>query len=117
VARRLAPGATAGEPAGGDWPAAPAAEAATDAAWTRVRADADRALAECLAAITEHLEGDPGRLHAAVPRPDDSPLSDAALGTRHSYGDTLVGLAAHLAYHAGQLVVLRQALDAAVAPR
>jgi hypothetical protein len=71
---------------------------------------------ECLAAIAEHLAHAPTRLEAAVPRPENSALSDAALGTRHSYGDTLVGLAAHLAYHAGQLVLLRRALDAAAAP-
>lgn len=113
VARRLRPGAVAGEPEGGDWPPAPSGADATDDAWARVRADADRALDECLAAIAEHLAGAPERLDAPVPRPDDATLSDAALGTRHSYGDTLVGLAAHVAYHAGQIVLLRRALDAA----
>jgi hypothetical protein len=84
VARRLRPGAVAGEPEAGDWPPTPAGAAADEAAWAHARGDADRALDECLA--------------------------DAALGTRHSYGDMLAGLAAHLAYHAGQLVLLRRAL-------
>ncbi|HZF67472.1 MAG TPA: DinB family protein [Gemmatirosa sp.] len=112
VARRLRPDVLAGEPEAGDWPPAPEGAAADEAAWARTRADADRALDECLAAIAEHLAGAPHRLDAIVPRADgaDAALSDAALGTRHTYGDMLAGLAAHLAYHAGQLVLLRRAL-------
>lgn len=113
VARRLAPGAVAGLPAPGDWPPMPDVRDA--AAWSAARATADAALDACLAAAAAHL-ADPARLDHAVPRPADEAPDGAtpsdALGARHDVAGTLAGLAAHLAYHAGQLTLLRRAVDA-----
>jgi uncharacterized damage-inducible protein DinB len=110
VTRRLH-GAAPALPEDGDWPAVPALEGAPQArAWTEARAALDDARDALLAAV-EAL--DPARLDDTfVPPqvPGDGP-TDAALGTRHSVHGMLVGLAEHNAYHGGQLVLLRRALD------
>ena len=110
VTRRLDGGAPALPPEG-DWPAVPdlAGEARTRA-WNEARAALDGARDALLAAVAAL---DPARLDDSfVPPgvPGDGP-ADAALGTRHTVHGMLVGLAEHNAYHGGQLVLLRRAID------
>ena len=110
VTRRLHGGAPA-LPEDGDWPAVPALEgAARERAWTEARAALDAARDALLAAVAAL---DPAHLDdgfVAPAMPGDGP-SDAALGTRHTVHGMLVGLAEHNAYHGGQLVLLRRAID------
>ena len=111
VARRLEAGVVAALPSEGDWPAAPSGEAVTAAAWAETRVAASAAVEDLVARAVQLGHALTGRLHLPVPRPPNE-TPDDALGTRHDYGAMLAGLAAHLAYHAGQLAILRRALDA-----
>lgn len=115
VARRL-DGSVAALPAPGDFPPVPTGAGATGEAWTAAQDDARQAVAELLAQVAACEPTLVGRLHAPVPRPDDGTAdgatADDALGVRHSYLGMLVGVAAHHAYHAGQLVLLHRALAA-----
>jgi uncharacterized damage-inducible protein DinB len=93
-------GAPAGEPSVGDW-SAPAAE--TPAAWT---------------AAVNALVGSHRALAAAVRRLGDQGLEtavvdyrDRAAGTGLSRYLTVHGLVHHTTYHAGQIAVIRRALD------
>jgi uncharacterized damage-inducible protein DinB len=93
-------GAEAGEPSAGDWPETPEAR---DAAWTAAKARLIQAHAG-LAATLRALSDD--ALHAAV-----RDRRDRAAGTGLSKYLTAHGLAHHTAYHAGQIALLRRALD------
>jgi len=99
VARRLA-GAPPRMPVEGDWPG----EAdGTDESWARVRADLVAARDALLAALDEFPAE---RLDDRV---DDA--GDAALGALATFGQMIVGLAEHNAYHGGQIVLLRRIVD------
>jgi uncharacterized damage-inducible protein DinB len=93
-------GAPAGEPAGGDWPVPPAT---TETAWQGDRA----ALFEVHAALAATI-----RRTAAV-RLDEPVVDhrDRAAGTGLSKDLTLHGLVHHTVHHAGQIALLRRALD------
>ena len=90
-----------GSPADGDFP--PHAAVIDDAAWADVRSRLERRQAELLEAVSGF---DAARLDEAVDpknRKDaDGPVTFRAL---------LSGLAQHSAYHAGQIVLLRKALN------
>jgi len=110
VARRLESGRY-GEPPEGDWPEVPRAGDSVEeyeAAWTEAQkrlVDAEAAIQRALAAMP--LE----RLAEVVGGERDAPL-----GTGTTYVVMLHGVAQHDAYHAGQMKLLRKALDA-VAPK
>lgn len=94
-------GSVAGEPASGDWPTMPEP---SDAAWSTS--------VETL--LTSHR-----RLATAIGAVSDEALEtpvidyrDRAAGTGLSKYLTLHGLVHHTVYHAGQLALLRRALDA-----
>ena len=96
VSRRLA-GHPAGDPIEGDWPL----PRATDrAGWFAMHLE----LAEAMARLTGDV--------AAFPeaRWDDrvGDARDAALGTGVTFEQTVLGLIQHLAYHGGQLAILRK---------
>lgn len=100
VRARLA-GAQAGMPKEGDWPSG----AATDeTAWSDARAALDRANAELVLALRALSE------NTLSQRVNDT--RDAALGTGVTMAAMLAGLAQHDAYHTGQILLLRRALDA-----
>lgn len=101
VARRLE-GANAGLPAEGDYP--PNDVVVDDEAWQRVCARLEAAHDAVIAAI-ERL--DPVRLNERVGGERDAPL-----GSGVSYRATIAGLLAHSAYHAGQAMQLRRAIEA-----
>lgn len=91
-------GATAGEPAAGDWPAVPAP---SPEAWRR--------------AVSELVESH-RRLAAAIRAAGDEVLErgvvdhrDAAAGTGLSNYLTLHGVVHHTVYHAGQIALLKRA--------
>lgn len=109
VTRRLRGGAPALPPEG-DWPAVPdLAGEARSRAWNDARTALHVARDALLAAVAA-LE--PARLDERLPpTAGDEQASDAALGTRHTVYGMLVGLAEHNAYHGGQLVLLRRAID------
>lgn len=97
-------GEAAGEPAGGDWPAIPDTSA--------------RAWASAVAALVESHRA----LAAAVRASDDRTLAtpvvdrrDPAAGTGLSRVVTLHGLVHHTTYHAGQIALLKRAIEARVA--
>ena len=90
-----------GNPADGDFP--PRATTVDDAAWARVCARLERRQAE----LIEVLAGfDPARLDEAV-----DPRNRKDTSGPVSYRALLSGLAQHSAYHAGQIVLLRKALE------
>jgi len=90
-----------GSPADGDFP--PRATTVDDAAWARVCARLERRQAE----LIEVLAGfDPARLDEAV-----DPRNRKDTSGPVSYRALLSGLAQHSAYHAGQIVLLRKALE------
>jgi uncharacterized damage-inducible protein DinB len=101
VARRAVEGGQR-DPAGGDWPALPSP--ADNAAWATA--------VESLAAATAHVI----EVVRALPpaRLDELPVAkrDPALGTGMTVGRTLWGVVQHDIYHAGQVVLLRRALEA-----
>ncbi|MCC6987945.1 MAG: DinB family protein [Acidobacteria bacterium] len=102
VQARLA-GQAAGDPAAGDWPAV---RDASPAAWSRAVAalvDSHRALAAALRASDDALLATP-----VVDR------RDPAAGTGLSHYLTLHGLVHHTTYHAGQIALLRRAIEARV---
>lgn len=104
VTRRLG-GSPPGMPAEGDWPE-PVTEtdaAALDAAWERVRAALTASRDALLAAVASF----------PVERLDEkiADASTAELGGLSTFGQTLLGLAEHNAYHGGQIVLLRRLLD------
>jgi len=102
VQARLA-GAAAGEPAAGDWPA--------------VRDTSRSAWAAAVAALVESHHA----LAAALRASDDARLAmpvvdhrDAAAGTGLSQYLTLHGLVHQTTYHAGQIALVRRAIEARV---
>jgi uncharacterized damage-inducible protein DinB len=100
VARRLE-GAALAMPAEGDWPS-PAG--ATDAAaWDALRAELVAARDAVLAALGTFPAA---RLDARV-----SDGGAPALGATATWGQMIVGLAEHNAYHGGQIVLLRRLVD------
>lgn len=99
VARRLR-GAPDGVPPEGDWPALPLRRDA--AAWREAQEALAAAHADLLAAIADVP---PEGWARTVPRADGSPASTTA-------ADTLIGLAQHDAYHAGQLALTRRLIRA-----
>jgi uncharacterized damage-inducible protein DinB len=111
VARRLESGRF-GEPPEGDWPEVPRAGDSTEAheaAWVATRerlAAAEAALQGALAVLA------PERLAEVVGGERDAPL-----GTGTTYAVMLHGVAQHDAYHAGQVKLLRKALDAIAPPQ
>jgi hypothetical protein len=101
VTRRIQ-GQPPAEPTEGDWPAVPTA---TPDAWRDAQAELTAAHAALLAAVAAMPDQ---RWHQAV-----GESREPALGTGVDVAGMLVGLAQHDAYHTGQLVVVRRALDAA----
>lgn len=97
-------GEAAGEPRGGDWPAARQVSPAAWAAAVTALVESHRALAATLRA------SDDRRL--ATPVID---RRDPAAGTGLSHYLTLHGLVHHTAYHTGQIALLRRAIEARVA--
>lgn len=94
-------GAAAGEPAAGDWPAVRAVTPAAWAAAVKALVASHRALAAAI--------------RAAGDRALDTPVLDArdpAVGTGLSKYLTLHGLVLHTTYHAGQIALLRRAIQA-----
>lgn len=97
-------GAAAGEPVSGDWPSLPAP---TPAAWKAAVEDlvtSHRALAAAIRAAGDEALDTPVR--------DDR---NNAAGTGLSRYLTLHGLVHHTTYHAGQIALLRRAIEARVA--
>jgi hypothetical protein len=93
-------GAAAGEPAAGDWPDI---ADTTQVAWERDR----RTLFEVCTALAVAIRRTP-------PATLDEPVidhRDRAAGTGLSKYLTLHGLVHHTVYHAGQIALLRRALD------
>ncbi|HEX2093072.1 MAG TPA: DinB family protein [Longimicrobiaceae bacterium] len=105
VAHRLAGGAPA-LPARGDWPAGPEDEVG----WERARGAVEAAHA-ALAAVLRDFP--PGRLEEPVGGVEGH---DPPLGTGLPYAAMLHGVAQHNAYHAGQVILLKQALRAGLQP-
>jgi uncharacterized damage-inducible protein DinB len=104
VTRRLETGRAA-MPAEGDWPEVPSESepAALDGAWSRLRASLDEARDALLATLGTFP---PERLDVPV----------AAIGEPVTYGQMLIALAEHNAYHGGQAMLLRRALDGTRSP-
>ena len=100
VTRRIQ-GQPPAEPIEGDWPAVPAV---TPQAWAAVQTDLAAAHAALLAAVAAM----PDERWPQVVGESREP----ALGTGVDVAGMLVGLAQHDAYHTGQVVVVRRALDA-----
>jgi uncharacterized damage-inducible protein DinB len=99
VRRRLS-GAAAGEPPEGDWPAV---GTATEAKWAETRARLRAAHEELLAAVRQLPES---RLFEPSNDQRDRPL-----GTGVSYYELLHGLVQHDVYHAGQIAILKRAVQ------
>lgn len=100
VARRL-DGATPAMPSEGDWPEP--REQVDEREWQRVREQL----------VTSH-----NKLFDAIERFDVTRLDEvsgtatsAALGSGQTYRSMLAGLLAHTAYHAGQAMLLRRAME------
>lgn len=89
-------GSAPGEPAEGDWPVVPEP---TAEAWRSAVDGLARTHASLMEAVDRIGEGDVGR----------------DVGNGVDVATMLVGLAQHDAYHAGQLAVLRRALDTVLA--
>lgn len=100
VCRRLS-GAPAGEPAGGDWPAA---GDPTDQRWNDARARLEAVHEQLIAAIRRLSES---LLFEPTKDPRNRPL-----GTGVTYYELLHGLVQHDVYHAGQIAILKRALQA-----
>jgi uncharacterized damage-inducible protein DinB len=96
-------GEAAGEPAAGDWPAVRDASPAAWAAAVAALVESHRALARALRA------SDDARLTTPV-----VDRRDPAAGTGLSHYLTLHGLVHHTTYHAGQIALLRRAIEARV---
>jgi uncharacterized damage-inducible protein DinB len=92
-------------PLEGDWPAAPPNDApARDAAWEALRNELATARGDLLAAIDAISES---RLAERV-----GVIAGAELGAHVTFRQMLLGLVQHDAYHGGQIVLLRRALEA-----
>ncbi len=96
-------GEAAGEPAGGDWPAVRDVSPAAWAAAVAALVDSHRALAAAVRASDDRALATP-----VVDR------RDPAAGTGLSRYLTLHGLVHHTAYHAGQIALLKRAIEARV---
>ena len=96
VTRRLS-GHAAADPIEGDWPVP---RALNETGWASMRL----ALTNAMARLTEVVAGFPER------RWDDhvGDARDAALGTGMTYQQTVLGLVQHLAYHGGQIAMLKK---------
>ncbi|HEY7568367.1 MAG TPA: DinB family protein [Gemmatimonadaceae bacterium] len=103
VARRVN-GAPPGPPQEGDFP--PNDIVVDDAAWERAVSRLSEAHEELRAAIKRF---DPKRLEERI-----GGERDAALGSGVTYRATIAGLLAHTAYHAGQAMLLRRAIESSV---
>ena len=103
VARRLN-GAPPGTPLEGDFP--PNDIVVDDAAWERAVSRLNEAHEELRAAVKRF---DPNRLEERI-----GGERDAALGSGLTYRATIAGLFAHTAYHAGQAMLLRRAIETSV---
>jgi uncharacterized damage-inducible protein DinB len=99
VARRLHTG-VARDPEDGDWPAQ---AVGTDDEWQAVLIALDAAHTELAGAVAAL---DEGRLSDRI-----GDVRDRALGSGVSVYVTLHGLAQHHAYHAGQIALLKRALQ------
>jgi uncharacterized damage-inducible protein DinB len=99
VARRLRNG-IAREPEQGDWPVC---AARTESDWQAVLAALDAANAELLAAIRE---ADAARLGERI-----GDARDPALGTGVTRYVALHGIVQHHVYHAGQIALLKRAIE------
>lgn len=96
VTRRLG-GHPADNPVDGDWPIPTAVD---DAGWASMHL----ALGNAMARLIEVVAGFPeGRWEDRV-----GDVRDPALGTGVTYAQTVSGLVQHLAYHGGQVMVLRK---------
>jgi uncharacterized damage-inducible protein DinB len=96
VTRRVS-GYPPADPIEGDWPI----PRATDkAGWAAMHLE----LAEAMARLTEAVAGFP----AARWNDQIGDARDAALGTGVTYEQTVLGLVQHLAYHGGQVAILRK---------
>jgi uncharacterized damage-inducible protein DinB len=102
VARRLR-GAMPATPREGDWPPVP--QPATDAEWQAALDSLAAAHHEVLSALRDCP---PDRLGARVGN-----SRDPALGSGLTYAGMVRGLAQHHAYHGGQVVLLRRAVEGA----
>ncbi|MGQ0643253.1 MAG: DinB family protein [Gemmatimonadaceae bacterium] len=100
VGRRLR-GKPPSVPTEGDWP--PSNTRVDDAEWRRVVAGLYAAHDELFAAIEDF---DPNRLDERIGTDRDAPL-----GSGVSYRATIAGVLAHTAYHAGQAMMLRRAIE------
>jgi uncharacterized damage-inducible protein DinB len=96
VTRRVQ-GHPAADPVEGDWPVP---RALNETGWASMRL----ALNNAMARLTEAVAGFPER------RWDDKvgQLRNAALGTGMTYQQTVLGLVQHLAYHGGQIAILKK---------
>lgn len=94
-------GATAGEPAAGDWPALPGRDGA---AWRATLADLTAAHEELVAAIRASSES---ALDGPV-RDERNPTPGSGL----AQWQTLEGILQHDVYHLGQIALLKRALTA-----
>jgi uncharacterized damage-inducible protein DinB len=96
VTRRVT-GHPPAEPIEGDWPIPRATD---EAGWAAMHLE----LAEAMARLTEAVAGFPeARWNDKV-----GDARDAALGTGVTYEQTVLGLVQHLAYHGGQVAILRK---------
>ena len=96
VTRRVS-GHPAADPIEGDWPIPRATD---QAGWLVMHLE----LAEAMARLTETVAGFPdARWNDKV-----GDTRDAALGTGLTYEQTILGLVQHLAYHGGQVAILRR---------
>ena len=100
VARRLG-GKSPSLPAEGDWPRLDSP--VSEAEWQRVVMRLHSAHDELIAAIERF---DPDRLDERIGTDRDAPL-----GSGVSYRATIAGVLAHTAYHAGQAMMLRRAIE------
>ena len=96
VTRRMT-GHAAADPIEGDWPLPRATD---EAGWAAMRIE----LGNRMAHLTEAIAGFPES------RWDDlvGDARDPALGTGMSYAQTVSGLVQHLAYHGGQIAILKK---------
>jgi uncharacterized damage-inducible protein DinB len=99
VTRRLQ-GHAAGEPEAGDWPM-PAEPA--ESAWSAAKNDLSRVHRTL---IEEIRKLPPGKLHDPV-----KDFRESALGTGLTVYQTLYGIVQHDVYHAGQISLLKRALQ------
>ena len=100
VARRFR-GSAPSEPAEGDFPST--ASGASEAEWRRAVARLYDAHQELIAGIEQF---DEARLDERIGTTRDAPL-----GSGVTYRATIAGLLAHTAYHAGQAMMLRRAIE------